>query len=86
MGESRCVGANRYGVLDLMVKISSIRDHYRDEDSATLQVSSTRSRTRIYHCPFKTKEMRKQRSKEKIFHLHGYKDALLQILFCYHAG
>ena len=44
-----------HGVLDLMVKISSIRDHYRDEDRATLQVPSTRSRSRMYHCPFKTK-------------------------------
>ena len=86
MGESKCVGAGRCGVLDLMVKIPSIKDHYRDEDIATLQVSSIRSRSRIYHVPLKQKETKKQRSKEQIFHLHGYKNALLQILFRYHAG
>ena len=32
---NKCGGANRCGVLDLIVKISSIRDHYRDEDGYT---------------------------------------------------
>ena len=78
--ESRRGCANRCSVLDLMVKISSIRDHYRHEDSAALHVSSARSRCRIYHCRLKKRErieeVREQSPKEQIFHLNGHKNVL----------